>query len=787
MQTLTNIDDTIDLVDNYIYQNDWRVKENSNMGYSLQGLNNYISSAIIADYWLDKIYSKELSYLHKDGWIHIHDLNSLSAYCVGWDMRDLLVKGFNGVPGKTRSAPAKHLRVALLQAVNFIYTLQGETSGANAFSNFDSYLAPFIRYDGLSYKQVKQAMQEFLFNINVPTRVGFQNPFSNATMDLQVNDIIKNDPIIIGGEIQNASYEEFQEEMDLFNKAFAEVMYSGDASGRVFSFPIPTYNITKDFDWDYNVNTYIWKIAAKFGIPYFSNFVNSDMKPSDARSMCPLTPDTKVMVRTKQNDVRVAPIIDIINNMQTKKTYYEVWTPEGWRKAKYVRVPKTDVYEIILSNGAKVRMGENHLQPVRNGKVLKAKDLRVGMWLPFNKEPIISSMGKKYMITGVDNRNNRLSKNPVYRIDYPERKFYGDYFAEDEKYNYYKIVKITKIDYRGAYLYCFEVENDEHLFMLANGLITHNCRLRLDTNMLRKRGGGLFGANPLTGSIGVCTLNLPRVGIVSKNEDEVFHSINYLIDKASEGLEKKREVIEKFTDMGMYPYTRYYLGSIKEATGKYWSNHFSTIGIIGMNEMLLNLGIGHIFEKEGRKFGLKVMDFIRDKILQVQDDTNNLYNFEATPAEGATYRLAMKNHKKYGYGYYGNGTSNGEKFYTNSSQLPVWYDVDIFDALEHQDEFQIKYTGGTVHHIFMNEKPDVVQVKNLVKKITSNFRLPYFTLTPTFSICSVHGYLNGVQERCPKCGAEAEVYSRVVGYLRPVKQWNDGKKREFDLRTTYNI
>lgn len=593
----------IDLVEHYIQKLDWKIKENSNMCYSLQGLNNYISSDVTSEYWLNKIYPPEVRDAHKKGEIHIHDLSLLSVYCVGWDLKDLLTKGFMGVEGKVESAPPKHLRSALGQIVNFFYTLQGEAAGAQAISNFDTLLAPFVRFDRLKYSEVKQALQEFVFNINIPTRVGFQTPFTNITMDLYVPSILKDHPVIIGGKERTETYSEFQPEMDMINRAFAEVMMEGDARGRVFTFPIPTYSITSDFDWDNpNLET-VWKITGKYGIPYFSNFVNSDLSPEDTRSMC--------------------------------------------------------------------------------------------------------------------------------------------------------------------------------------------CRLRLDNRELLKRGGGLFGASPLTGSIGVVTINLPRIGYLSKSDDEFFTYLKEKINLATKSLSIKRKVLERFTDKNLYPYSKFYLREVKNGTGLYWKNHFSTIGIIGMNEACLNYIGKDIASKEGLDFSLKVMDYIRNILSETQEETGDLYNLEATPAEGTSYRLSMKDKQKFPDIICANEkdyTSGAAPYYTNSTQLPVNYTDDIYETLRLQDSLQTRYTGGTVLHIFLGELiTDVSIIKGLIRKISTNFHLPYFTLTPTFSVCPSHGYLKGMQELCSECNAETEVYSRVVGYLRPVKQWNNGKQAEFGMRKTYKL
>jgi ribonucleoside-triphosphate reductase (formate) len=570
LRNVKGLFDTIEAVDDYVGLNDWMVKENSNMGFSLQGLNNYISTKIITNYWMRRIYPEAVRKAHENVDIHIHDLGCLGAYCVGWDLKDVLMSGFKGVAGKVESKPAKHLRTALGQTVNFFYTLQGETAGAQAFSNFDTLLAPFVRYDHLDYTHVKQAMQEFLFNMAVPTRVGFQTPFTNITMDLKVPEHMKNEPVIIGGKPQKETYGEFQKEMDMINKAFAECMLEGDAAGRVFTFPIPTYNLTKDFDWDNPEYDIIWEMTAKYGIPYFSNFINSDMKPEDARSMC--------------------------------------------------------------------------------------------------------------------------------------------------------------------------------------------CRLRLDQKELRRRGGGLFGSNPLTGSIGVVTINMPRLGFTSTDEEDFFKKLAELMELAKESLEIKRKAIEKFTEVGLYPYSKFYLRVIKLRFGEYWKNHFSTIGLLGMNEAITNIFPGeNIATPKGREFSLRVLEFMRSKLEEYQKETGNIYNLEATPGEGTTYRFARSDKKRFGRICIANEEGykkGGKPYYTNSTQLPVNYTDDLFEAMELQDELQIRYTGGTVFHAYLGEKIQKEGVKMLIKKIAENFKMPYFTLTPTFSICPIHGYLEGHQEYCPICDEE---------------------------------
>lgn len=592
------VDESTEMIDRYIKELDWQIQENANMTFSLQGLNQYGIKEMSKKYWLNKIYPKEIREAAANEDFHIHNLETLAPYCAGWDLYDLLLRGFGGVPSKIESRPPKHFRTALGQLVNFLFTLQGETAGANAVSNFDTLLAPFIRYDNLNYLQVKQAMQEFLYNCMVPTRVGFQTPFINVSLDIKIPEFYKNQPVIIGGKPQKETYGEFQEEMDVFIRAFYEGLMEGDAKGRPMTFPIPTVSIAKDFDWEDSTLDPLWEATAKYGVNYFSNFIQSDMKPDDARSMC--------------------------------------------------------------------------------------------------------------------------------------------------------------------------------------------CRLRLDNRELYKRGGGLFGSNPSTGSIGVCTINLPRIGYFSKTKKDFFERLGYLMDLAKESLEIKRKALEDFMEKGLYPYSKHYLASVKKLRDSYFGNHFATIGLMGMNEALLNFIGETTASKRGRRFALEILDFMREKLVKYQKETGNLYNLEATPGEGTSYRQA-KVDKERCPDIITAGTKE-VPYYTNSSHLPVNYTDDIFEALKLQDELQCRYTGGTVLHLFLGERiSDPQAAKNLVKKVFENFHLPYITITPSFSICPTHGYLEGEHFECPKCTIKqpCEVYTRIVGYLRPVHQFNLGKKEEFKWRREY--
>jgi len=588
---------TIGMFGDYLGDKDWGIKENANMQKSVNGLNNYVREAFTKKYWLYEVYPDDVRQAHESGDAHIHDLGFFGPYCAGWDLRQLLTDGFGGVEGKVESLPAKHLRSFLGQIVNSTFTTQGETAGAQAWSSFDTYCAPFVYYDNMTFEQVKQCLQEFIFNINVPTRVGFQCPFSNLTFDIRVPRTLKDQAVIVGGEVMDKTYGDMQEYMDLFNRAFCAVMLEGDAKGRVFTFPIPTINITKDFDWNSPVVDDFMKITCKYGIPYFANYVNSDLSPEDAVSMC--------------------------------------------------------------------------------------------------------------------------------------------------------------------------------------------CRLRLDTRELRKRGGGLFGSNPMTGSIGVFTINMPRIGYLSNNKEEFFTRLEHIASLGKTSLEIKRKIIEQQTERGLYPYSGHYLRAVKARTGEYWTNHFNTIGIVGMNEACLNFLGKDISTREGLDFALEVMHFLRDLMVKFQQETGHQYNLEATPAEGTTYRLALLDKEKFPNIIQAGSTV---PFYTNSSQLPVEYTDDIFECCDLQDELQSLYTGGTVQHLYMGERIEDIEVcKSVIRKVFEKYKMPYISITPTFSVCNDHGYIAGEHFTCPECGRETEVWSRVVGYLRPVQNFNSGKRDEYMRRKKFVV
>ena len=582
-----------DLVDNYLRINDWRVKENSTVTYSVGGLILSNSGAITANYWLSEIYDNEIAEAHRSAAIHIHDLSMLTGYCAGWSLKQLIQEGLGGVPGKITSSPASHLSTLCNQMVNFLGIMQNEWAGAQAFSSFDTYLAPFVRIDNLSQKEVKQCIQSFIYGVNTPSRWGTQAPFSNITLDWTCPKDLENLPAIIGGKEMDFTYGECQKEMDMVNKAFIEIMIEGDANGRGFQYPIPTYSITRNFDWSETENNrLLFEMTAKYGTPYFSNYINSDMEPSDVRSMC--------------------------------------------------------------------------------------------------------------------------------------------------------------------------------------------CRLRLDLRELRKKSGGFFGSGESTGSIGVVTINMPRLAYESADEKDFYRQLDRLMDIAARSLKTKRTVITKLLEGGLYPYTRRYLGT--------FSNHFSTIGLVGMNEAALNAKWlrKDLTDPEAQQFAKDVLNHMRERLSDYQEQYGDLYNLEATPAESTTYRFAK--HDKEQYPDIITANMNGTPYYTNSSHLPVGYSEDIFSALDVQDELQTLYTSGTVFHAFLGEKlPDWKAAANLVRKIAENYKLPYYTMSPTYSVCKDHGYLSGEQYTCPHCGQKTEVYSRITGYYRPVQNWNDGKAQEFKDRKVYDI
>lgn len=1014
--------DAIETMNNYLELEDWKVRENSNMSYSLQGLNNFISSEVTSQYWLQEIYPEMAGEKHLSGDFHIHDLGNLSVYCCGWDLEDFLRTGFRGVPTKIESDPPKHLKTALGQMVNFFFTLQGEAAGAMAFSNFDTLLAPYIAYDDLDYKEVKQAMQEFLFNMNVPTRVGFQTPFTNITMDLTVPDHFKDQPVIIGGEMKERTYSEFQDEMDLVNKAFAEVMMEGDSKGRVFSFPIPTYNITPNFDWDNPVLNPVWEMTAKYGIPYFCLYektklitnngikeignldidqdkvlgedgkfyaINHYIKNTHSEYIKIITENRKTIKCSNnhkfptQNGIKKAKNLTMDDQLKEynkkivfengfeltykNQSFFNIYNQDGenikfsiideknkdqfyflkptnrkFKKIqeftfeknrfqttlKEIKIPKSvdeNIFEIIgqLLGDGYLPKNKNNISLVSNddeiinyfSRTVKSKfDLEVPLYQAGNSETckeanINSKMFNEYLkhiglkfgrgnekeipsiiyhrtekeigalLRGIFDTDGSISinngGNPIISLTLKNRKmmqqilellmFLGITPYYKNQRNKYGIIRIhgskninlfkEKINFRikrkadklkikqsnkpnlgdkiltkeqslqefgkdhrrykendtfrvkksadGIYLFVedivennnyvsikslrrenkkintvdINVNNESHLFLLENEIISHNsnfvnsdmdpedarsmcCRLRLDNRVLRKRGGGLFGANPMTGSIGVVTLNMPRIGYLADDKEDYMNRVYELMDLAKDSLEIKRKVLENLTEQGLYPYSKFYLRNIKKRFDEYWKNHFNTIGINGMNESLVNFMGEDITDQEAQEFTLEVMEKMKARMREYQEETGNLYNLEATPAESTSYRLAKLDKERFGNDIIAANEervrkNEAEPYYTNSTHLPVGYTDDIFDALDIQDDFQAEFTGGTVFHGFLGERLNGIEsTKKLVKRIAANYKLPYYTITPTFSICPVHGYLSGEHKYCPKCEAE---------------------------------
>ncbi len=598
-EKLRNLKSTIldykEIVDSYVKVTDWRVKENSTVTYSVGGLILSNSGAITANYWLSEVYDNEIAQAHRSADIHIHDLSMLTGYCAGWSLKQLIKEGLGGIPGKMTSAPAKHLSVLCNQMVNFLGIMQNEWAGAQAFSSFDTYLAPFVKVDNLNYDQTKKALEAFIYGVNTPSRWGTQAPFSNITLDWTVPKDMENMPAIVGGKDMDFTYGDCKAEMDMINKAFLEIMIEGDAHGRGFQYPIPTYSITSDFDWSDNENNrLLFEMTSKYGTPYFSNYINSDMEPSDVRSMC--------------------------------------------------------------------------------------------------------------------------------------------------------------------------------------------CRLRLDLRELRKKSGGFFGSGESTGSVGVVTINMPRLAYLSENEEDFYKRLDHMMDISARSLSIKRKIITKLMDEGLYPYTKRYLGTFE--------NHFSTIGLVGMNEACMNARWlrEDLTKKGAQEFTKDVLNHMRERLSDYQEEYGDLYNLEATPAESTAYRFAKHDLRRYPNIITAGGGEDGSPYYTNSSHLPVSYTDDVFSALDIQDELQTLYTSGTVFHAFLGERlPDWKAAASIVRKVAENYKLPYYTLSPTYSICRTHGYIAGEHYTCPHCGEKAEVYSRITGYYRPVQNWNDGKSQEFKERKTYNI
>jgi len=886
-------------MDGYLDQSDWRVNENSNINYSLGGLILHNAGTITANYWLNNVYPKDVADAHRNGDYHIHDMSVFGPYCAGWSLRQLLEEGFGGVLNKITSKPAKHLSTLVSQMVNFLGTLQNEWAGAQAFSSFDTYLAPFVRVDNLTYKDVKQQIQSFIFGINTPSRWGSQAPFTNITLDWVVPTDLKDYPVIIGGKSQDTTYGDYQVEMDIVNKAFLEVMLEGDAEGRGFAYPIPTYNITKDFNWDHPNSDLLFGMAAKYGTPYFQNFINSTLNPVDVRSMCPLAATEKVLIKSSRGrGLEYVSIGNIVNaQVFDPNRVYEVYSDGKFVEGRFQRYDDQQMLRVTLENNHQITMSKSHLNFVRLFKgeeiVLEGAHLKDSMYLPYslnslkgeggdfalgllvgafagdgslcereggwsinlslnknqkttlalelenicknvfgalvsytesetsellsmrvNSQAVVGlvsdfvdskGLDKSYKarvfgmsegfrrgvldghtrtdgnfdretrriyssspkmveclnmlasslgtVTSVyehelNRESGALSNNSNYCVTFPEykRDSYGNRWFKADNKLWMKIKYVEEV--QGNVGYCLEVLDDEPMFTVGTtGILTHNCRLQLDKRELRNRGGGLFGADEMTGSIGVVTINLARIGYLAKTRKEFLSRLDHLIDLASESLTIKRKVCNQLMEGGLYPYTKRYLGSFK--------NHFNTIGINGMNEALLNFMEKDISDPKAKQFAKDILNHMRTRMQDLQEETGDLYNLEATPAESTSYRLAKIDKDKYP-NIICSGTC--DPYYTNSTQLPVGHTPDIFEALDHQDDLQTLYTGGTVLHGFLGERLQGSEAcKKLVKKILYNYHIPYLTISPTFSICPTHGYLAGEHFFCPKCEQEERV------------------------------
>ena len=910
-------------VEEYIGNKDWRIKANSNTTYSNAGLVNNTAGKIIANYWLDQVYTPEEGAAHRNGYYHIHDLDCLTGYCAGWSLRNLLNEGFNGVRSRANSRPPHHFREALGQMANFLGILQSEWAGAQAFSSFDTYLAPYVFRDKLSYNEVKKALRSFVYNLNVPSRWG-QSPFTNVTIDWTVPRDLREQPPFSGGahllegvtdkelekkarergcdKLTAMTYKHFQPEMNVIQRAFYEVLTEGDSTGQPFTFPIPTVNITEDFDWEGENVPLLFENAAKIGSSYFQNFIGSQYKydengnkvideeaykPDAVRSMCPLTPDTEVIVESNSN-IYIRKIGEMFNCQNIKGTSYKSYYKGTWSNCRVIKVENQDVYSILMANNIECRMGGYHEQPIlRDGKCItvSAQDIKVGDYIPFNNYVIDGKINASYnfgfaigaylgdgskdndginysicadkvddnianqlteffeslgfkvtvsvtgklrsirvgagsfnlvsrFVTGtsaldkglsknvlnlsvdarrgildgliasdgdtikkristssknmvesvvslassigviaylsyVDSRDNRLGSNPNYIITVVrEKKNYKNKFLTVNNQLYMAVTNVNKLDSYNGGLYCLEVDNDSHLFTLANGMITHNCRLQLDLRELLKRGGGLFGSAEMTGSIGVVTINMARLGYLYKgNKNLLYAKLGELMDLAKSTLEKKRVFITELYERGLFPYTKRYLPHLR--------NHFSTIGLNGVNEMLRNFSNDtmNTATPEGIAFAEEVLHFMRERIRGYQEETGNLYNLEATPAEGTTHRFAREDLKRFPDII--QAGSPGHRYYTNSSQLPVNYTHDLFKALRMQDKLQCCYTGGTVFHMYMSEAISSPEAcRDIVRKVLTNFKMPYITVTPLFSVCEKHGYLKGRHDYCPLCDEE---------------------------------
>ena len=915
-----------ELVNSYVNVTDWRVKENSTVTYSVGGLILSNSGAITANYWLSEVYDDEIANAHRNADIHLHDLSMLTGYCAGWSLKQLIQEGLGGIPGKITSAPASHLSTLCNQIVNFLGIMQNEWAGAQAFSSFDTYLAPFVKVDNLSYKEVKQCIQSFIYGVNTPSRWGTQAPFSNITLDWTVPADLAELNCIVGGKEVDFKYKDCKAEMDMINKAFIEIMIEGDANGRGFQYPIPTYSITKDFDWSETENNkLLFEMTSKYGTPYFSNYVNSDMEPSDVRSMAILGTQNVIYQdkygRVSKNEIRHlvnnwvdkgvrgykmlmnGKFIDVIDMFRVPYEKYskivalqtELGTTQRFsydhkcpiiRNGQYLEVLSQDVCagdKLLL---AKHPYSESNVGSYEAGKILgyyiaegwhahtdeimfavnerrndimseireffSAYGCQINVEAPLNHACKVHVYGKaatgfvdmyvkgdkalnKRLLVGIYNTSSDFrtglydgyyttdgcpkahsfahTTNKSLCFDFIDAfSTIGKYFRYSENHNNTRYFKPDKSDkeaftsyklqvakleeYNEDYFLCevqnvaledasrinsvynFTVSTKEHLYQLPNGIITHQCcRLRLDLRELRKKSGGFFGSGESTGSVGVVTINLPRIAYLAKDEKDFYDRLDKMLDIAARSLKVKRTTISKLLDEGLYPYTKRYLGTFE--------NHFSTIGIIGMNEAGLNAKWlrADLTDPKTQIFAKDVLNHIRTRLSDYQEMYGDLYNLEATPAESTSYRLAKHDVKRYPDII---TASKETPYYTNSTHLPVGYTEDMFTALDIQDELQTLYNSGTVFHAFLGEKlPDWKASMKLVRTISENYKLPYYTISPVYSVCKNHGYITGEVYKCPECGEKTEVYSRITGYYRPVQNWNDGKAQEFKDRKMY--
>lgn len=737
------------IVDNYLKKLDWRVKENSNCTPSVGALGKYITGEVSKDYWLREVLPPEVTQEYLNGTIHIHDLSSgLLHYCSGYSLKTILLLGVCGIPNIPVSAPAKHFDSILNQIANLTTIYQNEQAGAVAYNSFDTLLAPFVKKDQLTDKQIRQSLQNFIYSINSNSRGGAEPAFSNLSFDLTVPEDMRDTPAVIGGEDSDITYGECQAEADRINQILCRLMIDGDSNGRPFAYPVVTYNITKDFDWDNHNLDILFEMAAKYGYPYFSNYINSDMKPSDARSMCPLDGSTLIgVLRVNNDNGEVDFVKQTIREvyLNREKYLYRVFNGETYVEAKPIQTEDTATYTITCENGKTIIFGENHIQPTEDADYF-AKDLTVGMKLPFFKKHSVA----------VEDTN---------------------------KWSNYELSPIVEIKYNMGLsnLFCLETQDDKHLFVLSNGLLTHNCRLRLDLRELRKRNGGLFGSGDAVGSVSVTTINLPHIAYLTKGNKEVFYKeLTRICDIAAKCGEVRREwLTENILNAHLIPAFETYVGS--------YDNYFTTIGVIGMSEMCENFfGKGiDITTEQGHKFAIEVGNFIRDRLLIYQNQYGHLFNYEATPAESTCYKLAKHDLEQYP-DIITQGTPEAP-YYTNSCHIPVKLIKSIKDTFDNQNDLQIQFTGGTVIHIYTNSAITTEAAKNIIRTCCENYQAPYISISPLNRYCDKHGYIQDAVDNCPICGEPVHKYQRITGYLRCVDNFNPGKTSEFNDRVQLNI